>query len=88
MLDDHRSHAGERYLFAFSDLDQLVVDQATALLIQSALDVFEERLTEVVEQVLVGGQVALVEINELVIDLEAVDVPLDEEIGLKSLIIN
>ena len=31
------------------------------------------------EQVLIGGQVAVVEIVELKIDLEAVDVPLDEE---------
>ena len=78
-FDDQGSHAGQRELFAFSDLDQLVVDQAATLRIQFALDVIEERVAEMVQQVHIGGQVALVEVSELVIDLEAVNVPSDEE---------
>ena len=61
------------------NLDQLIVDQATGLRIQPAFDVFEERLVEVMEQILIGGQVALIEYGELEVDLETVDVPADKE---------
>ena len=58
-----------------SNLEHLIVDQATVLSVQLLSDVLEERLVEVVQQVLVGSQVALVQISQRVIDRMAIDVP-------------
>ena len=79
LVGDHRSHVIQHEILTFSDLHQLVVDQATAFDVQVLLDVAGKPIVEAVQPVLVDGHEALVEINKLVIDRVAVDVSSDKE---------